>query len=110
MTGDKPIFCTRAEANSDLGLCALTEARCDAARADLQDKTGDKYLECASAKGASCFNATHLINNTTQTICAPSVSHCENLLVIYSGNPDFKLKQEKCGVYRTTAIPRDALE
>jgi hypothetical protein len=95
----QPIYCTTWTQDSDIGACSPVEAECVSSRFRLIEG-GDTYTRCNPAKGAACFRALRVADGAEVTLCAPSVTGCDEELAERASDPEYAVRATRCSVYR----------
>jgi hypothetical protein len=101
--GDHEMFCTSVSTNADIGSCWPDESRCAEFRED-NNKRADRtveLVECVKTPAVACFNFTRVLAEQRDVACAPSIKSCEDLLLQFKANPDYRVTAVQCGIYRT---------
>ena len=97
--GDKTVWCIHDRKYPEHGDCSFTSADCLRVR-EMAVRKGYDPAECVEQTRAACFDATRVITDQREPVCAPSVAQCEIHLSEFRKNPDEDVHDEQCYVYR----------
>lgn len=103
--GDKTVWCIHDRKYPDQGDCSFTFSDCARVR-EMAVREGYDPAECVEQTRAACFDATRVITDRSEPVCAPSVTQCETHLSQFRKNPDEDVHDEQCYVYRVQVPAR----